>query len=164
MGQWFACLTEGPRCSLLTTNCYCSEVISDKVENIDLNFWHNLKQSWKLRECLWSNSDHDLPTEKAFGPPKVGFQASTNWGYSCLTCPISIHFSLLGSEPLSPIPRYSTSPLHVFLTFLSRTVSSCNSLRCLGKRSSIEGNWIYSSGSSINEGSNSLKLSTLTTQ
>ena len=24
-----------------------------------------------------SNSDHDLPIEKSFGPPKVGFQAST---------------------------------------------------------------------------------------
>lgn len=55
-------------------------------------------------------------------------------------CPISIHFALLGFEPLSPILRYSTSPLHVILTFLSNTVSSFNSLRYSGSRSSIEGN------------------------
>ena len=73
-------------------------------------------------------------------PPKVAFQALTKGGYNYLTCSISIHFALLGFEPLSPILRYSTSPLCVILTFLSRTVSSCNSLRYSGNISSIEAN------------------------
>ena len=55
------------------------------------------------------------------------------------------------------IPRFEV------LVFLSRIVSSCNSERYSGEKSSSEGIWTWSPWSSIKGGSYNLKLSTLTT-
>ena len=74
MGQQSAHSTEGPCCSALATTATVTRIPSDSFDfSKTWIFWHNLKQSWKLRECLGSNSDHGLPTENSFGPPKVGF-------------------------------------------------------------------------------------------
>ena len=75
-GPRLACFGQGPCCSLLATNCHYLEVFLIAHCSKVFEVYHDLIQSWNFDNFHGSNSNHDLPTEKAFGPPKFCFQAS----------------------------------------------------------------------------------------
>ena len=75
MGREFSHLTEDPHYSVLITNFNCYEDISNKLDLYKtLKLSHEFyKVNENLESVLGSNLDHNLPTEKYFGQPKVDF-------------------------------------------------------------------------------------------